>query len=557
MTGASRRVRFGVLLAAILAALAVIAAPASARPMFVSSETSTRMPVIDLASGTVSASVEGVGKGSVAVAVAPDGRRAYVASFEAGNISVVDTATDAVISTIALAPYSNLVGIAITPDGRKVYVADSSADQVVVIDTATDTVSKTIPLGPGSGPRPVAISPDGRWAYVAEDEAGEVAVIDTATDTVSKTIPLPPATAPPMALAITPDGRRLYGVGLAIGGFGLAAVTVIDTATDVVSATFSLPGESGAFGIAISPDGRWAYAPEPVGGEVAVIDTATDTVSKTIPLGLTAGIPFEVAVSPDGRRAYVTVIGTEEIAVLDTVNDEALAPIEVPGEHPLALGIVPDQPPTAALAPAAGLVGRPVTFDASASADPDGGTITYDWDFGDGTSAADAGPAPSHTYAAPGHYRATVTVADDQGCSTTFVFTGQTAYCNGSGVARATVDVPVSAPPAPPAGPSPATSPFLIRGFTVNPGNGTVRARLWLSGAGTLRVRGAKVRRVHRAVAEARVLTVVVRPTPKAMKVLRRRHRLRARVRITFEPLAAPAGTEAKTLTLRRRGGGS
>ncbi|MDS0133850.1 MULTISPECIES: PQQ-dependent sugar dehydrogenase [unclassified Amycolatopsis] len=43
---------------------------------------------------------------------------------------------------------------------------------------------------------------------------------------------------------------------------------------------------------------------------------------------------------------------------------------------------------------------RTVTFDGSASVDYDNDTLAYDWEFGDGTTAADAGPKVSHTYPA-------------------------------------------------------------------------------------------------------------------------------------------------------------
>jgi len=69
----------------------------------------------------------------------------------------------------------------------------------------------------------------------------------------------------------------------------------------------------------------------------------------------------------------------------------------------------------------------------------------FDWDFGDGGTALNAGPKPTHVYAQPGNYTVTLSVSDDRGCSTRVVFTGRTAYCNGNSGAVTTRVVPVPA----------------------------------------------------------------------------------------------------------------
>jgi hypothetical protein len=56
--------------------------------------------------------------------------------------------------------------------------------------------------------------------------------------------------------------------------------------------------------------------------------------------------------------------------------------------------------------------GRLTIFDASASFDPDGGSLSYSWDFGDGTTSNLV--LPTHAYATGGAYTATVTVSDGQ-----------------------------------------------------------------------------------------------------------------------------------------------
>lgn len=76
-------------------------------------------------------------------------------------------------------------------------------------------------------------------------------------------------------------------------------------------------------------------------------------------------------------------------------------------------------PPTAvfSFSPGAPLVGTWVTFNASASSDPDGVISSYSWDFGDGRTAS--GVAVSHAYSAPGTYTVRLTVTDNDGASDT------------------------------------------------------------------------------------------------------------------------------------------
>jgi PKD repeat protein len=70
-------------------------------------------------------------------------------------------------------------------------------------------------------------------------------------------------------------------------------------------------------------------------------------------------------------------------------------------------------PPTARFTPAC--TNLQCSFDSSQSVDSDGTIDGYDWDFGDGASSTAANP--SHTYAAPGTYTATLTVTDDLGAT--------------------------------------------------------------------------------------------------------------------------------------------
>ncbi|WP_200942816.1 PQQ-dependent sugar dehydrogenase [Cellulomonas sp. Root485] len=75
--------------------------------------------------------------------------------------------------------------------------------------------------------------------------------------------------------------------------------------------------------------------------------------------------------------------------------------------------------PTAAASatPTSGTAPLTVSFSSAGSNDPDGGTLSYSWAFGDGTTSTAANP--TKTYSANGSYTATLTVRDPQGATGT------------------------------------------------------------------------------------------------------------------------------------------
>jgi hypothetical protein len=190
------------------------------------------------------------------------------------------------------------------------------------------------------------------------------------------------------------------------------------------------------------------------------------------------------------------------------------------------------------------------TFNAGASSDPDGKIASYIWDFGDGTAALTRGPTIRHAYADPGEYRARVILHDDDGCSTTRVFTGQTAYCNGSSLATADVVLAALHLRHPKLDRRHGTATLLVsvpgRGTLALIGSGVVKQRPALPGAPSARKIAAKG-----------TVKLRIRAKGKAKRKLQRHGRAKVSYKVTFTPSGGSANSETQTVTLVKRHGHS
>jgi PKD repeat protein len=118
----------------------------------------------------------------------------------------------------------------------------------------------------------------------------------------------------------------------------------------------------------------------------------------------------------------------------------------------VASGPPVNQPPTAAFT--VHCTQLDCSLDATGSGDTDGTVASYDWDFGDGTTAS--GQQVVHSFPASGTYQVRLTVTDDQGSTGTTVTSETVSDAAGSPIAfravrttngnltRARVQVPAS-----------------------------------------------------------------------------------------------------------------
>ncbi len=413
-------------------ALACCAPTALASTAYVGSEGDS-ISVFDTASGALGAPIViGANTEPYQVAISPNGQTLYSANYGAGTVSAISTASKTVVATIPVGEQP--FGIAVTPNGSRVYVTSGGDDNVSVIDTATNQVVGA-PIPVGESPFAIAISPDGTRALVPNTGDDNVSVIDTASGQVVATVPVGDR---PYGVAYTPDGSRAL-----IANNDAQSLAVVDGHTGQTIAGPIGVGKDPS-GVAVSPNGLRAYVANYGDGSMSVVNLATNTVASTI--GGSEFVEFP-AITPDGTKGFLSSYGAKGVLPFGTNPDPTAfaAPI-VTGTDASQIAITPNQGPAASFGVKRLRPGVAGPLNAAASKDPDGSVTGFAWSFGDGATATTSAPAISHKFAKPGKYSVQLTVTDNEGCSTSLVFTGQTAYCNGSSLATVTLPVRVSYP---------------------------------------------------------------------------------------------------------------
>ncbi|MGD8569093.1 MAG: beta-propeller fold lactonase family protein [Gammaproteobacteria bacterium] len=305
--------------------------------VYVGNHYSHNVTVIDAATDTVVTTIPNVFRPHGAAST-PDGGRVYITNYGYNQtVSVIGTQPNAVIDTV-YGVGNDPGGIAITPDGTRAYVANRVSNNVSVVDITSNSVIATIPTA--QYPVSVAITPDGKYAYVANQTGYRITVIDTATNTIATTIN---DGLRHVGIDITPDGSRAYVVNDLDSSF-----SVIDTATNTVITTVPTGGTS-PYWVAVSRVGNRAYIANGASGNVSVIDTTTNTVVALVPVNLA---PYKLAVTADGKKLYVTNWGSNNVSVINTASNTVTATVPV-GDRPLAITITPELLPEIDVAPAA------------------------------------------------------------------------------------------------------------------------------------------------------------------------------------------------------------
>jgi DNA-binding beta-propeller fold protein YncE len=384
---------------------------------------------------------------------------AVILRSEPATGSTVEISRNGPLGTLFQQPYD----LAVEADGSLV-VADMGIPNqkdgaVIRVDPFTGRQSLVSSGGDFYDPAGIAVGPGG-VLYVLDNLAGSnsgaVIRVDPTTGAqqmiASNFTLVPPRLFDlPFGIAVDRNGQIVV-VNRSLSGklpdpcaLSIGSAFIVNPATGVQALLSSAGRLAYPLGLAIDADGSLVVANE-CGG------TNADGLVRISPGGLQDHIttnnsvdvlrtPERVGIDPSGNLLVTDyAIGSDGdggiVQVDPATGAQSALTTDSLFNHPLGIAVVPNRPPTAALAISPRLVkaGRQVGLDASGSRDPEGLRLVYEWDLdGNGTFEAGSGTTPTAMprFAVDGPHTVRVRVNDPHG---------------GRAVAEATLDVDGSRP---------------------------------------------------------------------------------------------------------------
>ena len=297
--------------------------------------------LLDLASREITATIA-VGEGPHEVAISPDGAWAAVSNYgptgaPGATISLIDIAAGSVEATISLGKHRSPHGLAWTKDGAQLIATVESDSALLLIDRASRAVAGVIPLRRAT-PDLIALSADGARAYVTALGASDVSVVDLATRKVTTSAPLPRNAD---GVALRPGSDELWVTSPASDQITVLGVSDLAPRATIASAGYPLR-------VRFTPDGATALAIFGKSSELKFFDASARKEVAALPMRISKAamhggkgaegyenvtVPLGLAISPDGKWAFVTNGGADALTIVSIAKRDASAVVFV-GREP-------------------------------------------------------------------------------------------------------------------------------------------------------------------------------------------------------------------------------
>jgi YVTN family beta-propeller protein len=249
-------------------------------------DSATGISVVDVAANAVVATIPGVPY-LFAVAFTPDGKWAYVSGGGGvGYTLVIDTGTRMLVDKIQQGGSA----VAITLDGAQAYLTSSGANAVSVIDTATNTLTSTIgglnlPQSVSTGPLPLGVLVPN---IVGDTQTAASSAITDAGLVVGMVTQQPNASIAPGSVI-----SQVPAAGAFVGSNALVGM--------VVSSGVAVPNVNGQ---------TQAQAGTAISNAGLILGTVTKQMSSTVPSGSVISQSPDAGVNVAGGAAVNLVVSS-------------------------------------------------------------------------------------------------------------------------------------------------------------------------------------------------------------------------------------------------------
>lgn len=285
-----------------------------------------------------------VGNGPYSVLANPTAHEIYVANIWSDEVSVIDSLTDALTTTIKVGPpypggLSAPVALAYNPNTNKLYAVNFWSAQLMAIDLSTHQVEATISVGYSSA-RAVVVNPNTNLIYVTNlgDRIGRIYVVDgdpasPSYNEVTRTIDLEYLSYP-RSIAINTTFNRLY-----VADTKNNKVFVIDidpTSPNYHQIIATIPVGSEPYSLAVNHSTGKVYVANRRSNNVSVIDGTTNSLTATVSTG---NYPRSIDVNPERNLIFVVNQNSNNVTVIDGNTDTVTATVSV-GVKPYAVACI-------------------------------------------------------------------------------------------------------------------------------------------------------------------------------------------------------------------------
>jgi YVTN family beta-propeller protein len=224
----------------------------------------------------------------------------YVTNAASDSVQVLNSNSGSVVATIS-GMGSHPDSIVLSPDGSKAYVAvtdpGSGASSVVFIDLSSNSIVKSVSI-PGAISE-INIKSDGKTLYVLA--YGNIMYVDTTSGKIYDTWELPSAYS---RFSVNPDGNQLYFCDQSFGMIDL------DSSGGTVTGLGGWHGSDNA----INKDGSMIYLCDKQNGTVIITNTDLGIdATKVSTAGY--GNPERIILSPDGSKVYVLTDSNKVVSI--------------------------------------------------------------------------------------------------------------------------------------------------------------------------------------------------------------------------------------------------